>query len=329
MDIDLLSKMVKELILDNDRVVLPGLGYFAAEIVPSAFSDKGFTINPPYRRLYFRQSYDRDGLLSRLYAESNGTGTDVAEHLIEDFVRGMQEILDRDKVIVMPGLGRLRATKENNYFFVPDEDMDIYPEGAGLEPVSLKNHSIAAVPVAPVPDVAPEVAEQETAEAPAEAPEVAAAADESVQAPEPAVPLTEQGQETAAEQQEDSPVQEPETEPQPEDTEDEVAPEPDVAPEVAEPETAEAPAEAPEAAPAADESVQAPELSVPLTEQKQETAAARRGVVKAMKIVLIVIAAVIALAVIALIAFIILAHTAPEFTDSLLYTPEELEILRY
>ena len=26
MDIDLLSKMVKELILDNDRVVLPGLG---------------------------------------------------------------------------------------------------------------------------------------------------------------------------------------------------------------------------------------------------------------------------------------------------------------
>ena len=33
MDIDLLSKMVKELILDNDRVVLPGLGSFVAEIV--------------------------------------------------------------------------------------------------------------------------------------------------------------------------------------------------------------------------------------------------------------------------------------------------------
>ena len=37
MDIDLLSKMVKELILDNDRVVLPGLGSFVAEIVPSTF----------------------------------------------------------------------------------------------------------------------------------------------------------------------------------------------------------------------------------------------------------------------------------------------------
>ena len=41
MDIDLLSKMVKELILDNDRVVLPGLGSFVAEVVPSTFSDKG------------------------------------------------------------------------------------------------------------------------------------------------------------------------------------------------------------------------------------------------------------------------------------------------
>ena len=41
MDIDLLSKMVKELILDNDKVVLPGLGCFVAEIVPSTFSDKG------------------------------------------------------------------------------------------------------------------------------------------------------------------------------------------------------------------------------------------------------------------------------------------------
>ena len=33
MDVDLLSKMIKELILDKDRVVLPGLGCFVAEMV--------------------------------------------------------------------------------------------------------------------------------------------------------------------------------------------------------------------------------------------------------------------------------------------------------
>ena len=38
--------MVKEVILDRDRVVLPGLGTFVAEMVPASFSDKGYTINP-------------------------------------------------------------------------------------------------------------------------------------------------------------------------------------------------------------------------------------------------------------------------------------------
>ena len=34
----------------------------------------------------------------------------------------------------------MRATKENAVFFVADEDLDIYPEGLGLEPISLKTH---------------------------------------------------------------------------------------------------------------------------------------------------------------------------------------------
>ena len=53
MDIDLLSKMVRETILDHDAVTLPGIGSFMAEIVPSMFTDKGYTIHPPYRRLFF------------------------------------------------------------------------------------------------------------------------------------------------------------------------------------------------------------------------------------------------------------------------------------
>ena len=86
MDIDLLSKMVKELILDNDRVVLPGLGCFVAEIVPSTFSDKGYTINPPYRRLYFRAKPDQDDALIRFYAASNNIEMELAGKIINDFI---------------------------------------------------------------------------------------------------------------------------------------------------------------------------------------------------------------------------------------------------
>ena len=140
MDIDLLSKMVKELILDNDRVVLPGLGSFVAEIVPSTFSDKGYTINPPYRRLYFRSKPDEGEILIRFYAESNNVEMHLADRIIRDFVTELKSLLFSRKNVVFPGLGRLRATKENNIFFVADEDLDIYPAGFGLEPVSLKTH---------------------------------------------------------------------------------------------------------------------------------------------------------------------------------------------
>ncbi len=141
MDIDLLSKMVKELILDRDEVTLPGVGTFVAETVPASFSDRGYTINPPYRRLSFRQRQNaEDNCLIELYARSNGIDQQQASRFLLDFLMEMKEVLKQKKSIVFPGLGRLRSTKENNFFFVADEDLDIYPEGFGLEPISLKTH---------------------------------------------------------------------------------------------------------------------------------------------------------------------------------------------
>lgn len=140
MDIDLLSKMVKEMILDNDSVTLPGIGSFVAEVVPATFSDKGYTINPPYRRLFFRQRHQDDSRLIDFYCQSNGVAPADGERILTEFLAGLKEILIEKKNVILPGLGRLRATKENNFFFVPDEDLDIYPNGYGLEPISLKTH---------------------------------------------------------------------------------------------------------------------------------------------------------------------------------------------
>ena len=141
MDIDLLSKMVKELILDKDEVSLPGVGTFVAEMVPSVFSDKGYTINPPYKRLSFRQkSTGDDSLLIDFYAKCNNLDIETASRIIREFLHEMRHVLETRKSIVFPGLGKLRATRENYFFFVADEDLDIYPEGFGLEPISLKTH---------------------------------------------------------------------------------------------------------------------------------------------------------------------------------------------
>ena len=149
MDIDLLAKMIRDVVLEKDEVALPGLGVFVAEFVPASFSDKGFTINPPYKRLSFRQEDNAgDDTLVRMYAEANNIGEDAAARIVNDFLAGLKDILMVRKAVVFPELGKLRATRENNFFFIADENLDIYPEGFGLEPVSLKTHQEAVSEVA-------------------------------------------------------------------------------------------------------------------------------------------------------------------------------------
>lgn len=373
MDIDLLSKIVKELILDNDEVALPGIGSFIAEIVPSVFSDKGYTINPPYRRLSFRQKGSGDeNMVIDFYARCNNIDTPTASRIIREFLEEMRRVLETKKSIVFPGLGKLRATKENYFFFVADEDLDIYPEGFGLEPISLKTHEetpaeVSATMAALRSILNPEEKEEEAATAKGEekaaesdveteaesgrAEEPEEAAEDEANASEAETPTTDTEEAAPAEantEEVETNVNEPATE------------------EVNEPAEVNAPEEptGDKAMPAGDNPVNVNDLAanaktaenaetaentksepseVPMTDNKSgatmpattTTSTATTGqatsqkpagsktwqVIKWTMIILVI------LAMTALLTFIILAHIAPDFIDSILYTPEELEIL--
>ena len=276
MDIDLLSKMVKELILDQDRVILPGLGSFVAEIVPSTFSDKGYTINPPYRRLYFRAKPDAGDDLVKLYSSSNNVKPEMAERIIVDFISELKSVLYEKKTVVFPGLGRLRATKENHLFFVADENLDIYPEGFGLEPISLKTHH--------------ETPEQVTA--------VVEDLKSFITMPEPmpepvAKPEPEPQEEPVSEAQ---PVEEPQPQPEPQPVE-EVRIEP-----------------IPEQVPEPVAEVVPEQISVPAPKKDRK--------------VLWVCVAVLSVIALMFLGLAVLGRVCPDVVDSLLYSPEDLKIVR-
>lgn len=364
MDIDLLSKIVKELILDNDEVALPGIGSFIAEIVPSVFSDKGYTINPPYRRLSFRQKGSGDeNMVIDFYARCNNIDTPTASRIIREFLEEMRRVLETKKSIVFPGLGKLRATKENYFFFVADEDLDIYPEGFGLEPISLKTHEetpaeVSATMAALRSILNPEEKEEEAAPAEGNAKEAVANQEEAkVNAAE--AKMEEDG--TNASETETKTAGTEEAAPAEANTEEVEADVNEPATdEVNEPAEVNAPAEptGDNATPAGDNPVNVNDLAanaetaentksetaeVPMTDNKsgatmpattttstattaqatsQKPAGSKTWQVIKWTVIILVI-----LAVTALLTFIILAHIAPDFIDSILYTPEELEIL--
>ena len=280
MDIDLLAKMVKEAILDHDTVTLPGVGCFVAELMPSTFSDKGYTINPPYRRLYFSPKQGTDTYLVDLYARDNEeVDKDMATRILTEFLSEMKEVLKVKKTVIFPGLGRLRATRENHFFFVADEDLDIFPEGLGLAPLSLKTHVETPEEVATaVAGLAELIGEPEEEEIPDQV-----GNDEKEPEPEPVV------------EPEPAPVAEPEPEP------------------VVEPEPVDEPEPVVESEPV---KVEVPEQVV--NEGKKRSW-------KWLKVVLIVLGALVAL----LLLFVILSRIAPGLLDPLLYSKEELQVLRY
>ena len=354
MDIDLLSKMVKELILDEDRVVLPGFGCFVAEIVPASFSDKGYTVNPPYRKLYFRSRPDEGTALVEFYAKSNGVEYAMAERIIHDFLAELKSVIYVRKTVVFPGLGRLRATKENNLFFVADEDLDIYPAGYGLAPVSLKTHretkeevSAAVVGLKDILSGGSSAVQEDTSEEVLESIfEPLAEADSGVMADPDGgsgADIT-AGPESESEQDQESHAESAAVEPAPAteevNTEEPSAEEP-AAEEVKAPEAAAAEEEGQDqqtaveepASESAEESVEESEeesVDEPASESAEESAevpeVAADGAKsrKVLKVIAILLLAVVLL----LVAYMAVGRLCPEWIDRFLYSPEEMEILK-
>ena len=347
MDIDLLAKMVKEVIMDHDSVTLPGVGSFVTEVVPASFADKGYTIHPPYRRLFFSPKQGNDTLLADLYASSNHISSADATRILTEFLSEMKEVLKVRKTIIFPSLGRLRATRENHFFFIADEDLDIYPSGFGLEPVSLKTHeetreeveeavsSLAGMLEAPATvDQGAEdasVVAENIADAPQEASPASIVTENIADAPQEASPAPEDTEElpelvtvvdtleeeiTEANTAEDVSIVAKEIADAPQETSS-AAPEPELEPEPEpEPESEPEPEPAPAPKPVT-EYILDPELDVPPPEKDYAW----------VRVILRVLLWIAVLAVAALIVLAIVGRVAPDWLDRFLYSPEELKIL--
>lgn len=285
MDIELLSKMIGELVRDRSEVGLPGLGSFVSEFMPASFSDRGYTINPPYKRVTFVPGQAEDDSLVKLYAQSNDIDEDQSRAILLHFLEETKKVLIDKKTVVFPGLGRLRATRQNNFFFITDESLDIYPEGFGLSPISLKNQEETAVElhhvVESLADILVEPADSESVE-----------------------PASEVSPETQSAEQE-------------------VAEDPgtlEAEPEVQTIDQEEVPYEETEA------TQEEPSISVSKQKYAKPETKRRRRVSKWVWLTPLLL---IGLAALALAVFMILAQAAPDFLDTILYTPEELRIINY
>lgn len=300
MDIQQLSTMVRDLVLQQDKVVVPGLGVFCAELVPASFSDRGYTLNPPYRKL----SFEAEGPSAVPRQEDSRYLVKAEAAELQQCIASLRSELQSSKCVELPLLGKLRLTTSGELYFIADPDLDIYPDAFGLHPVSMKNHdpqiseaALSALDIdtpmiepTPQPESAQPAPQSEAPQAPAPQP-----APEATALEQPASPAPEASPQTPATEQ---PAAEQPAGPAPE-----------------APKRVDEPAVEPQAP------AEAPQTSIPEENTMQEdTAKKKHPALKVIGIVILVL-------MLAMIAFRLLALIAPDFIDSILYTEEELRLL--
>ena len=138
MDRQRLSSLLQELLMENDKVAIKGLGGFFIEIQPSYFSDDHSVIFPPRRKVYFRTSIESDeNLVENLIAKKMNTPIEDANEELSYFISELKKELEEIKIYELPGLGYLRATKQNNYFFVEEKNSDAFTNNYKLEEIAI------------------------------------------------------------------------------------------------------------------------------------------------------------------------------------------------
>lgn len=122
MDFNLICFQIQELLIRNERVVLPQTGELVVESTPASFLEDGKTILPPGKKLLFRQG-EAEGEFEQWQVELSGR---------------IREELQAEGISQVPGLGIFKDEGEGVISFSVDPDFDFAPDSFSLEAISLE-----------------------------------------------------------------------------------------------------------------------------------------------------------------------------------------------
>ena len=128
-----IERHIEILLLDNDCVIVPGLGGFTAHHVEARFDESDDVFLPPLRTLGFNQQLKiNDSLLVQSYIEAYDISYPEAMRRIEGEVEELRQRLANDGYYEMTDIGVLEMNEDGNIIFTPCEAGILTPELYGL-----------------------------------------------------------------------------------------------------------------------------------------------------------------------------------------------------
>ena len=139
-----LSKHIEILLLENDCVIVPGLGGFITHYQPAHYEEADSVFMPPSRIVGFNSQLTmNDGLLVQSYMQVYHLDYPDALKKIAEEVEQLTETLYKEGVAEMAGIGVLHYTIYGTYEFLPEEKGVLSPtlyalDGFSIAPLSLE-----------------------------------------------------------------------------------------------------------------------------------------------------------------------------------------------
>lgn len=128
-----IERHIEILLLDNDCVIVPGLGGFTAHHVEARYDDADGVFVPPLRTLGFNpQLKINDSLLVQSYIEAYDICYPEALRRVESEVEELWQHLNNDGSYEMTDIGILEINEEGNIEFTPCEAGILTPYLYGL-----------------------------------------------------------------------------------------------------------------------------------------------------------------------------------------------------
>ena len=141
-----LERHIEILLLDNDCVIVPGLGGFIAYHTDARYDAESALFLPPTRIAGFNPKLSmNDNLLAQSYVEAYDLSYPEAVKRIAAEADELKSELERNGYYEITGVGTLRVNNEGGYDFEPFEAGLLTPDFYGLgcfEAVSLVNESL-------------------------------------------------------------------------------------------------------------------------------------------------------------------------------------------
>lgn len=134
-----LAQHIEALLLENDCVIVPGLGGFVAHYAPAVRVEEDNLFLPPIRTIGFNPQLNlNDGILAQSYMTVYDTNFSDATKRVEKEVSSLISILHEEGTADLDNIGELRYTIQNTYEFLPYDDKITTPYLYGLDSFVMK-----------------------------------------------------------------------------------------------------------------------------------------------------------------------------------------------